>query len=615
MVISRGFFLPLALLRMMETHLELRTFAISYPACHAHSGGAMAIAWYGGTAAEKVLNPGPLTLFHPLLKRLNVAGIIDRHLPPDPQLEFSHGQILSLLLAARLAEPTALVNVPDWAEKAGADLLWNIPSEKLNDDRLGRALDAFFEERHSILASVTDSVLRWAEMPLDRLHFDTTHLIFYGAYANSSARPPQLAESLTGDGQLAPAHITHGYLSKHKMVQVGLTAAIDDLGALPIACHVLDGNRNGHTAIKEQFDLLNENLPLPDQVLFISDRGTFSIEHAARLYRHGHRVLCAVPWQDYRALYDTHEATLTWQHASFLSQEQQRRRDAHSSLPHEHYELAVLRHTLIDPTNGAEIPARILFTYSTADAAECRQRREHNSAKIKAGLEALVAKLERGHPSTTAASIQRHIAQLLGKRDAARYFRWELVPLTISEQAALPEPRKGFRRPTHRLTFAFDAAAAQDDSRYDGLAALVTTEPITASADVLFTQYKQQNYLERDHHQWKTPLAVRPVFLKSPQRVEALVCLLHIALQTQQLMERLYRQRMAADAPLRERRCTADTLIRDFKPSAVCIDTTVLGPVVYVPRTTARQRHILHTLGLPTPAQTWAQTLPSIPTG
>ena len=33
---------------------------------------------------------------------LDIAAIIDRHLPPDPQLAFSHGRILSLLLAARL---------------------------------------------------------------------------------------------------------------------------------------------------------------------------------------------------------------------------------------------------------------------------------------------------------------------------------------------------------------------------------------------------------------------------------------------------------------------------------------------------------------------------------
>ena len=60
----------------------------------------MAIAWYGGAVSEEVLNPGPLNLIHPVLQRLDICGIIDRHLPPDPQLEFSHGQVLSLLLAA-----------------------------------------------------------------------------------------------------------------------------------------------------------------------------------------------------------------------------------------------------------------------------------------------------------------------------------------------------------------------------------------------------------------------------------------------------------------------------------------------------------------------------------
>ena len=573
------------------------------------------MVWHGATVAEEILNLGPLALIQPLLQRLDVAGVIDRHLPPDPQLEFPHGQVLSLLLAARLAEPTALINVPAWAEKTGAELLWNIPADKLNDDRLGRALDAFFEQRHSILAGVTDNVLRWAELSLDRLHFDTTHLIFYGAYAPSTPRLPNLSATRRGDGDLPPAHITHGYLSGYKMLQVGLTAAIDELGAIPILCHVLDGNRNGHFAIREQFDLLDEHAPLADHVLFISDRGTFSAEHAGRMRRHGHRVLCAVPWNDYRALYDAHQATLTWHEASFLSVEQQRRRDTGSSLPHEHYELAVLRHTLIDPTNKEEIPCRVLFAYSSADAAECRLRRQKNIVKIQTGLEALAAKLQRGHPSTTVASIQRQIARLLGRRDAARYFHWELIPLTDPERAALPAPAKGFRRPTHRLSFTFDATAAEGDDHYDGLSALVTTAPITTSADVLFTQYKQQNYLERDHHQWKTPLAVRPVFLKSPRRVEALVCLLHIALQTHQLLERLYRQRVPDDAPSSERRCTADTLLRDFKVCGVLVRRTVVGRVIFATSPTARQRQILNRLGLPSPAQTLARMLPPVPTG
>ncbi len=575
----------------------------------------MVIAYRGPLVDVEVVNLGPLALIQPLLHELNIAGIIDRHLPADDQQEFSHGQVLSLLAAARMSRPTALMNISEWAAQSGAELLWGIPAEKLNDDRLGRSLDCFFEQRHSIMAAVTDAVLRRAELFPKRFHFDTTHLVFYGAYQTSQARPSFDTLLLPGDGDLPPAHITHGYLSRYKMIQVGITAAVDDLGCLPIFCHPLDGNRNGYRTIAEQLDLSEQYLPFPDQALLVSDRGTFSVEHLARLKRHGRHVLCAVPWNDYRHLYDDHETTLVWQQASYLSREQKRRRDTDSSLPQEHYELAVLRHTWIDPSNGEAIPGRVIFAYSSADAAECAERRRKNIDKIRTGLEGLVAKLQRGHPSTTAESVQRQIARLLGKREAAGYFRWQLVPLSAEEIAACPAPRKGHRRPTHRLSFSFDDLAAVAAARYDGLSALVTTMPITTSADVLFTQYKEQNYLERNHHQFKTPLAVRPVFLKSPRRVEALVCLLHIALQLEQLAERQYRQALPKTEPLSEQRLTWDGLAAAFRVCGVVVERHPLGRVVHATRLNARQRLLLNRLRLPSVAQTVVKTLPPIPTG
>ena len=59
------------------------------------------------------------------------------------QQEFDHGTILNLLVAARLYSPIALSNIPEWAEASGADIFWNLPVEKMNDDRFGRSLDAF----------------------------------------------------------------------------------------------------------------------------------------------------------------------------------------------------------------------------------------------------------------------------------------------------------------------------------------------------------------------------------------------------------------------------------------------------------------------------------------
>lgn len=576
-----------------------------------------AFTWRGTNAAQDVVNAGPLALLQPLLDKLDIEAIIDRHLPPDPQLEYTHGQVLGMLLLARLCQPTALVNVAAWAAKSGADILCNLPADKLNDDRLGRALDAFFDQRHSVLASVTVQALQVANLALKDLHFDTTDLVLYGAYDSSQPRPIWPAgQPFAGDASLLPAHICHGYTADTKMVQAGQLAIVDERGPLPVLGHCLDGNRNGHTGVRETFLLAQQHLPLPDDTLLFSDRGTCSLEHIARLHRHGYAAVCAAQWQDYRAIYDANADRLHWHEASFLSVEQQRRRTCNSPLPREHYELAVLQHTLCDPTTHQEIPARLIFVYSTAAARDARKRRQHNTAKIQAGLEALQAKVQRGHPQCTAASITRQVIKLLGNRQAGHYFTWQLRPLTADEQAALPTPAPGHRRASMGLDFSYDAAAAQADERHDGLSVLVTTAaPARHSADQLFTKYKQQNYVETLHHQWKTPLAVSPVFLKSPRRVEALVCLLQLALQAYQVLERLYRQSVPAEETPTEKRLTTERMLRIFQVYGLLVSHTPLGRVVHPTRLSNRQKQILDRLHFPTPAQTLSRILEPVPTG
>src|SRR5258708_11630393 len=139
-------------------------------------GSSMCISWSGSVLHRASCNLGPLAVFAPLLEQMDVAAIIDHHLPPDPQLEFSHGQLLRMLLEARLSQPLALVNVAGWAEESGAEYLWGIPADKLNDDRLGRSLDAFFTHRHSILPSVAAHVMHTFRLPIQRLPYHPTHL-------------------------------------------------------------------------------------------------------------------------------------------------------------------------------------------------------------------------------------------------------------------------------------------------------------------------------------------------------------------------------------------------------------------------------------------------------
>lgn len=575
--------------------------------------------WYGNQTDANVegRNIGTLAVIAPLLERMKVAQIIDQHLPADPQAEYGLGTILSVLIAARMYSPVALVNVGQWAAETGADLLWNITAEKLNDDRLGKALDRFFTQRHSILTSFALHVSEQLGVPLSHLHYDPTHILFQGAYEESQAREAMPADkSIPSDDAMDAAHITKGRRMEDaahggRMVHAGICTHVDQFGPLPIYGHTVSGNQNGHSAVGEQFALIAKHLK-PPELSMISDRGTYSIVHLARMKREGFDALCSAPWGDFRPLYDEHCSELKWNRASYLSIEQQRRR-TQGSLPKEHYELATVRHRLTDPETKQDFPVRVIFVFSTADQKVTRQQRAKQIEKIRSALEKIQKSVASGNRSTDPASITRRVERVFGSKHSARYFSYEMVPLSEKEQSELPPPSRGRRHPTHRFCFHFDEALQKEDEQYDGLNALVATA-MQGSADELFTKFKQQTYAEHANHIFKGPLAVRPVFLKTPHRVEALVFLMMMSLTLYFVLQWTYRSTCDEDAPTKERRTTTRTILAEFGVFMLLITRTDSGRIVRPLQPNPAQRALLQRLNLSTPAQLLCHRLPRPPT-
>lgn len=579
----------------------------------------MELAWYGNQTDYEACNYGALAVIHPLLDRMNVTKIIDQHVPPDPRAEFPYSKVLSMLIAARLYAPTALSNVGQWAMQTAADVLWGIPAKKLNDDRLGRALDAFFPHRHSILAHIALHVSREFKVPLKEVHFDPTHILFTGAYENAEPREGVLgADTVRSDDSLKPAHITKGRGTDDApegalMVHAGICTYVDEFGPLPFFGHMIDGNQNGHVAAAEQFALFRKHLQ-PTELTLFSDRGTFSVGHLLRLSKEGFHAACSAPWHEFRPRFDEARETLKWADASYLSMEQQRRRRDQSALPLEHYELAEVKHTLVDPDSREEVPCRVIFVFSTADQKVVRQQRQKQIDKCRKELEYIQRSVAGGNRSTDPASIARRVEKVFGDKRAARYFPWEMVPLSKEEQSALPTPRRGCKLPTHRFVFRFDEDAVKQDEAYDGYSVLVATVPENKeSADSLFTKFKQQSYSEHVNREFKGPIAVRPIFLHSPERVEALIFLLLIALTAYFLLQRIYRQRLPKDAKPKQRRTTAETILRAFNSYVLLTHRSRVGREVQTTRLNTYQRELLQDLGFPSPSQVLSQLLPRGP--
>jgi transposase len=551
---------------------------------------------------------GSLALAFPMLERMKVAEIINRYLPGDPQLEFDYGRVLSLLVAARFYQPVALENVAHWATESGAELLWNIPADKLNDDRLARALDAFFTRRHSILGTLALFVAEEFGVPLRDVHYDPTHIVFQGLYKNAQERDDFADEDPTPiDDDLPPAHITRGRPLEDvpdgaRVIHAGLCLAGDQHGLVPLFGHTVSGNENGHTAVAEQWSLLQQVVQ-PPPLTFFSDTGTFSFGHLDRLRQAGSHGVCPAPWEDFQKLYDEQEPQLTWREASYLSLEQQRRR-RQGNLPKEHYELAEVAHTLTDSKDKTRtLAVRVLFVYSTADEKAVRQQRARLLDRREAKLKTLAERVLAGrHPYTKEPRIWEEVEKILGKGDTRKFLPVALQRLSRDEQRALPPPKSGCVRSQHRLVVTRDVAAIAAAEYYDGLSVIITTAPRERTADDLFAEYKRQTYNEHANHVFKGPLAVSPVFLKTPARAEALVFLMMISLMLYLLLQREYRRNVPADAPAKERRVTSKTLLRWFANYTVLLSREGGMRVLQPTRLNARRREALERLGLPTPS-------------
>ena len=174
----------------------------------------------------------------------------------------------------------------------------------------------------------------------------------------------------------------------------------------------------------------------------------------------------------------------------------------------------------------------MVFVWSESKARQEATTRERHTAKVVAEFEAVQRNLGRYSLKTTEAIVRR-LEAAKGKYAEGALLDYRLVQ----------EPGGGFR-----LTWQFDAEALERWQHLEGVYVLKTNLPERTHplAEVLRT-YKGQSQVERRFHHLKGPLAVAPMFLKNPERIAGLLCVLVWALMVLALMERQVRRELKGE--------------------------------------------------------------------
>jgi len=130
---------------------------------------------------------GPLLLVAHYLSRLGLVKLADAMAPVRGRAFLTHGEVTAVLVASRLCSPSPLYDIAGWASSAAVAELLGAPAALLNDDRLGRALEALAPVAGRLRGELLLRAVR--EFPAagaSRLHLDLTAVRFAGAYEDSA---------------------------------------------------------------------------------------------------------------------------------------------------------------------------------------------------------------------------------------------------------------------------------------------------------------------------------------------------------------------------------------------------------------------------------------------
>jgi transposase len=392
-------------------------------------------------------------------------------LMPEGREAIAWAQMAAVLVIARLSKPASELHIAeDWYRKSALDDLLGLPVERVNDDRLYRALDRLLPHKQALEQHLRRRLGELFALEYDLLLYDVTSTYFEGlAQRNALAQ--------------------RGYSRDHRpdCKQVCIALVVTREGR-PVGYEVFAGNRTDVTTVEEIVEQMEARYGLARRI-WVMDRGMSSADNLSWLQRTGRRYLIGTAKSELRK----------WASAIADAKDWQRVREG-------------VEAKLCAGPDGKE-------TFVLCRSLERREKEQaiHGrfAQRIEQGLEKLVRRLEHARRRLDRGKLERQLGRLLERnaRAAGRY----LIDLVENPSRPAGVGLKWSARPE------WDEWARHSEGCY-----LLRTNISDWNAEQLWRTYIQLSEAEAAFRIHKSELAIRPIWHQREDRVQAhiLVCFL-----------------------------------------------------------------------------------------
>jgi len=323
---------------------------------------------------ERVLDFGAYWLGLQLLEKLGLLGFLDG-LVDKGREEIPWSVMAMVLVLMRLVDPSSELRIAQqlFERSALGDLL-AIPLDKVNDDRLYRALDKIGPHKDALAKQLKERLGRMFHLEYDLLLYDITSTYFEGECAGNEEAQFGYSRDKRGDC---------------KQVCIGLVVSRE---GMPLGYEQFAGNRADVTTVKEIVEKIESQYGKADRI-WVMDRGMVSERTIEFLQSGGRRYIVGTPRGQLRQFREELSQEEGWQTI-----------------------MEGLSAKLIEPEGGKE---RFILCRSLSRGAKEKGMHERFAARIEEGLGKL-AEACRGEKKLRSSQVERRIGALLTRNSRAK---------------------------------------------------------------------------------------------------------------------------------------------------------------------------------------------------
>lgn len=535
---------------------------------------------------------------HPVIEQfinlLRVRDTLGTYMPSDGRMRIDDERVLTILIHNILTTSNPLYEMADWLQPLDAEKLGLSEEDVqyIQDDKMGRALERFYDSRHKdVFFRLALRAIKVFKLDCKRVHHDTTSITFAGKYG----------------GWSASELLTHGYNKDHrpdlKQLVLGLNVTSD--GAVPLSHRIYSGNQTDDRLHPENHRKLQKLLQRTD-FIYVADSKLATDENLGKISAWQGRFVTVMPrtWKEadlFRV--ELQNETVQWKH--ILT----RKNNRHPDSKQDRYYVA--------KGNYKTLAAgyRLHWIRSTQKAEQDKESRAKRIAKAIEELQALQTQINTYYLKTRKAIVER-IEEILQQHRCNKVLQYEVDSTREYKRRYSKKGRPSKNSPssiTWHLVFSISFQVSREgeaeEALSDGVFPLITNlDPESYTSKRILEIYKFQPFLEKRYTQLKTYQEIAPVYLKKAKRVVAFLHMHVMALMVGTLVERKLRRAMRAEKldslPIypEKRPCQSPTIfdiVRLFRNVERYEVTNGDDTIVFPAKLTREQKQVLRLLEIP----------------